>query len=155
MRSLRSLFLSTLAVMIGMGAEQPIPYSHKKHVAMGLACKGCHTAPGKGEAATYPPEALCMGCHASVKTESPHIQKLAKYAEEKKRVPWVRIYKLPDYVWFSHKVHAKAADCARCHGPVGERDVVTKEKSINMQSCQSCHDETQAPNECNSCHNPN
>jgi hypothetical protein len=111
--------------------------------------------PGNGEMATYPPESLCMSCHATVKKDSPNIKKLAEFAKEKKPVPWVRIYKLPDYVWFSHKVHMKKATCETCHGPVAERSVLTKEKPINMTSCMSCHDETDAPNECNICHNAN
>jgi hypothetical protein len=93
-----------------------------------------------------------MGCHASIKSDSPHIRKLVDFAKEKKPVPWVRVYKLPDFVWFSHKVHAKTA-CETCHGPVGEREVVRQEKPTNMTSCMSCHDETEAPNECNTCHN--
>ena len=48
---MRLLCLSLLVA--ALWAEQPIPYSHKKHVAMGLECKGCHTMPGKGEAATF------------------------------------------------------------------------------------------------------
>ena len=134
-------------------AEQPIPYSHKTHVSLGLKCAGCHTMPGKGEMATYPPESLCMGCHASIKTGSPHIRKLAEFAKEKKPVPWVRVYKLPDFVWFSHKGHAKKITCETCHGPVGEREVVRQEKPIGMTSCMACHDQAEAPNECNTCHN--
>jgi c(7)-type cytochrome triheme protein len=110
--------------------------------------------PGKGEMATYPPESLCMGCHASVRNDSPHIRKLAEFAKDKKSVPWVRIYRLPDYVWFSHKVHSKKVTCESCHGAVAERNVLTREKPITMKACMACHDEADAPNECNTCHNP-
>jgi c(7)-type cytochrome triheme protein len=151
------LFLSACliaGIAILWAAEQPIPYSHKKHVALGLQCTGCHTMPGKGEAATFPAESLCMSCHATVKKESPPIQKLAEFAEARRPVPWVRIYQLPKYVWFSHKIHTKEANCERCHGAVAEREVLTKEKPIDMNSCMSCHDEHKASNECNFCHNP-
>lgn len=143
------------AVVLTLGlfaAEQPLPYSHKTHVKLGLRCAGCHTMPGKGEMATFPPESLCMTCHASIKKDSPAIQKLAAFAKDKKPAPWVRIYKLPDYVWFSHKVHMKKAACETCHGPVAERDVVKQEKPITMAACMACHDETNALNECNTCH---
>ena len=142
-------------VLIGwylFAAEQPIPYSHKTHVALGLKCLGCHTMPGNGEMATFPPESLCMGCHATVKKDSPHIRKLAEFARDKKPAPWVRVYRAPDYVWFSHKIHVKQTGCERCHGPVGERSVLTREKSINMAACMACHEEMEAPNECNTCH---
>jgi len=135
-------------------AEQPLPYSHKTHVGLGLKCNGCHAMPGNGEMATFPPESLCMGCHASLKKDSPHIQKLAQFVKEKKPVPWVRVYRLPEYVWFSHKVHVKKAACETCHGPVAGRDVLRQEKPITMAACMACHDETEAPNECNTCHNP-
>src|SRR5688572_17025066 len=89
----------TFALLVAaLAADQPLPYSHKTHVALGLKCGGCHTMPGKGEIAGFPPEALCMSCHSSVKKDSPHIQKLAKFAREKKPVPWVRVYRVPDYV---------------------------------------------------------
>lgn len=107
--------------------------------------------PGKGAAATFPGESKCMACHATVKAESPAIRTLANYFGEKKPVPWVQVYKLADNVWFSHKRHAKST-CAECHGPVEERDVIVKEKPITMAACMACHDETKAPNECNTCH---
>ena len=40
--------------------EQPIPYSHKQHVALGLKCKDCHTMPDPGELMTIPAAAKCM-----------------------------------------------------------------------------------------------
>ena len=144
-------FLLSLQIF---AADQPLPYSHKTHVGLGLKCTGCHTMPGKGEMASFPSESLCMGCHASVRKDSPHIRKLAEFVKEKRPVPWVRIYRLPDYVWFSHKVHMKKATCETCHGPVSERTVLKQEKPITMAACITCHDETEAPNECNTCHNP-
>lgn len=153
MPTLRLLCLSLLLVS-ATAADQPLPYSHKTHIALGLQCAGCHTMPGKGEAATFPAESKCMQCHVSVKKESPAIQKLAAYVQRKEAVPWVRIYKLPEFVWFSHKIHAPAAKCDRCHGDVAAKDVVIKERPIDMNSCMSCHDEHKAPNECNFCHNP-
>jgi hypothetical protein len=34
--------------------KQPVPYSHKQHLAMGLQCKNCHTSPDPGEAMGIP-----------------------------------------------------------------------------------------------------
>ena len=123
---MRLLFLSLFVLA---AAEQPIPYSHKKHIALGLECVRCHAMPGKGEAATFPAETVCMQCHAAVKKDSAAIQKLAAFVKEKKPVPWVRVYKLPNYVWFSHKVHSSSAACAKCHGDVAAREVMVKEKA--------------------------
>ena len=95
----------------------------------------------------YPPEEKCMICHATIMTDSPAIKKLAEYAAQKKPVPWVPIYVVPDYVYFSHRTHINKAklDCEACHGPVRERDVFTKEKPTSMAACISCHKEKGAP----------
>src|SRR3954452_4641731 len=90
------------------GQQQPVPYSHKTHLALGLKCNSCHTNPDPGELMGYPAENFCMTCHQAVKPDSPHIQKLAAAAKEKKRIPWVRVYCLPAYVYFSHRVHTEA-----------------------------------------------
>ena len=76
------------------------------------------------------------------------------FAAQKKPAPWVRIYRLPRQVYFSHEVHAKKAkvDCAICHGPVAERDALSQEKSIAMADCMACHDRYKASNDCNLCH---
>ena len=136
--------------------EQPIPFSHKTHVAKaGVKCLDCHPIREPGFQAGIPREAVCMGCHASVKKESPHIQKLAALADAKQPVPWVRIYQVPDFVWFSHQSHAteKKIECVTCHGPVAERDALGKEKPTNMFGCVRCHDERGASKGCDLCHN--
>ncbi len=138
----------------GDPVPQPIAYSHKTHLAQGLKCANCHTMPGEGEAATFPKESTCMGCHTSIKTDSPEIHKLADFAAKKQSVPWARVYRLPDFVWFSHALHVKVAktDCAVCHGQVAERDVLFQEKSLSMATCMSCHSKQGAPNGCDVCH---
>ena len=133
--------------------QQPVPYSHKTHLALGLKCSSCHKNPDPGEVMGYPAESFCMGCHEAVKPDSPHIRKLAAAAAEKKHLPWVRVYRLPDYVYFSHRVHTHAGvACETCHGPVRERDVITKEVTHNMHSCMACHTASKARNDCATCH---
>ena len=135
---------------------QPIPFSHKLHVALGRQCADCHEMPEPGDLATYPKEAKCMVCHAGVKTESPSIMALAAYFKRQKPVPWVQVYKVPDFVWFSHKKHDKkdGITCDTCHGAVAEREVIYKEKLTTMASCMECHDQMGASVACNACHNP-
>ena len=124
------------------------------HATIGLACRDCHAMPSPGKRATFPAEARCMACHASTKSDSPAIQKLAQYYKEQKSVPWVRVYQIPDYVFFSHQVHLSrdGVSCETCHGPVAQRDVVTKEKGVDMASCMFCHDQYRVPIACNGCH---
>lgn len=135
------------------GQTQPVPYSHKTHLGLGLECKNCHKNPDPGELMGLPATSVCMSCHQSVKKESPHIQKLAEAAKAGKPIPWVRVYQIPTFVFFSHKVHLQAgATCETCHGPVRERDVITKEVVHNMGSCMDCHRRNKASNDCTYCH---
>src|SRR5206468_474915 len=98
-----------------------------------------------------PQEATCMGCHLTVKADSAAMMNLV---QEPDIVPRVKVYRLPDYVWFSHEVHHREAglECEGCHGPVAEREVIAREKSISMNSCIACHDRRGASKECNVCH---
>jgi hypothetical protein len=135
--------------------QQPVPYSHKQHVSMGLECATCHTNPDPGDNMGLPKVSVCMTCHASVKTDSPHIRELAKAAAEKKELRWKRVYQVPSYVYFSHRLHMEAgASCEACHGPVAQRTVIFKEGDITMGGCMSCHEQKKAPNDCNACHEP-
>jgi len=137
-------------------APQPIPFSHKRHAEAGLRCAYCHPARDPGRAAGLPAESVCMGCHESVKRDSPAIATLAEHARAGRAVEWVRVYRLPGYVWFSHRAHGEASlDCQACHGTVSERDVLVKEKPITMRACMDCHARRGASNDCGFCHNPN
>jgi hypothetical protein len=133
---------------------QPIPYSHKQHLALGLECKTCHEMPDPGDQMGLPATAKCMTCHNTVKKDSPNIQKLAQFDKDGQPVPWTRVYNLPDFVDFSHKQHlTKAkASCENCHGPVREREVIRKESDISMAGCMDCHRTNNASVECTFCH---
>jgi hypothetical protein len=134
--------------------EQPIAFSHKTHAAAAIKCLDCHAIKAPGDRAGYPGEATCMGCHLTIKKDSSAIRKLADFAKQRTPVPWVRVYKLPKTVYFSHETHHKQAgvDCAVCHGPVAAREAIGQEKSIAMADCMKCHDQYKASNKCDLCH---
>ena len=73
------------------GPEQPIPYSHKQHLALGLVCSACHTNPAPGNAMSFPATSKCMSCHQTIDKDSPAIQKLTALDRDKQDVPWVRV----------------------------------------------------------------
>jgi Cytochrome c7 and related cytochrome c len=145
--------LYVLLFAAASGPIQPIPYSHKQHLALGLKCKECHSMPDPGEIMGISDASRCMTCHVSIKKDSPAIQKLAAFASVGRPVPWIRVYQIPSYVEFSHKAHLDAgASCETCHGPVAERDRMAREVDISMTGCMNCHRANKATLACTSCH---
>ena len=138
------------------GPAQPIPYSHKRHLALGLECRQCHVNPDAGEMMTFPATAICMSCHQAIAADRPAIQKLAAFAAAGTPVPWVRVYDTPDYVFWSHGKHLEAkVGCVECHGQVAQRDVIAQETDVvTMLGCRRCHDARQVFTDCGDCHEP-
>ena len=133
---------------------QPVAFSHRLHgERAGLACAFCHTEAAKGDLATLPPVDLCLDCHRFIKVDSVEVAKLVAWSDKGERIPWVPVYRVPDYVFFGHAPHVKAGlECASCHGPVATRDVLMKEVSTSMTACLDCHRRTDAPRTCVACH---
>lgn len=132
---------------------QPVAFDHALHVKAGAECLDCHGGAAKKEVAGIPNVDDCMLCHTAIKTESPEIQRLAEMQAAGERLAWVRVYEVPDFVFFSHVNHVKAGEeCATCHGPVGERSVLSKEVSTSMTTCMNCHSDRSFSNECFLCH---
>jgi hypothetical protein len=134
--------------------EQPIPYSHKKHLALGLPCSTCHTNPAPGNMMTFPATSTCMSCHGTVATDKPAIQKLASFSKSRQPIPWVRVYKVLPGVTWTHKKHLDAGmKCQMCHGQVAEMDRISEATSVTtMGVCLKCHQDHGAPTVCSTCH---
>ena len=134
--------------------EQPLPYSHKTHLALGLQCNNCHTNPAPGNMMTFPATSTCMSCHISVATDKPAIQKLATYSKSKQPIPWVRVYKVLPGVNWSHRKHLDAGmKCQMCHGQVQEMARMSEATSVTtMGVCLNCHMAHNAPTVCSTCH---
>ena len=133
---------------------QPIPYSHKKHLALGLHCKDCHANPEPGKLMTFPETGMCMQCHLAVAKDKPAIQKLAGLAKARQTVPWVRVYNvLPGVAW-SHRPHLQGGvNCEACHGQVREMDAMSEVTSVTtMYACLNCHEMNHAKTACDTCH---
>lgn len=81
---------------------------------------------------------------------------LEGYEQRNETIPWVRVYKIPDFVFFSHKEHlASGASCAICHGAVELRDRLEQEVPTSMEHCMDCHKSQGASLECHFCHELN
>ncbi|MEO8662516.1 MAG: cytochrome c3 family protein [Bryobacteraceae bacterium] len=151
---MRTALVAACVVCLAADAPvQPVPYSHKQHIANGLKCADCHAVLEPGEMMAMPQAPRCMLCHRAIKQDSPAIQKVAGFQRENRAIPWVRVYEIPSFVRFSHKTHLDAgATCEKCHGPVAERDVLSRETDISMNGCMACHRANKADISCTYCH---
>ena len=134
--------------------EQPIPYSHKTHIAAGLQCQACHTNPAPGNQMTFPATSTCMACHTTIAKNKPSIIKLAEFAKSGQPIPWVRVYQITPGVTWSHQKHLQAGmQCVMCHGNVAQLDRMAQITSVtSMSSCIGCHQVHQANTTCATCH---
>jgi hypothetical protein len=134
--------------------EQPLPYSHKQHLAFGLECKACHANPDPGKLMTFPETSKCMQCHATIAKEKPAIQKLAAFAASQEPIPWVRVYRVLTGVEWTHRAHlAAGVKCETCHGAVAEMAAMSEVTSVTtMYSCLNCHELNHAKSSCDTCH---
>lgn len=156
-------FVSIVVLVIGFwvywgtfqkAPVQPIGFSHRIHTTrVGLQCNYCHKYADKGLSPGVPAVSVCMGCHDSVKVNSPEIIKLTQYWSGKKSVPWIQVNRLPDHVYFSHKRHVKHGfDCEICHGEVRGMDQIRQVRSLEMGWCVTCHRANKGPTDCWTCH---
>ncbi len=134
-------------------SNAPFDFSHKKHGEMKLQCVFCHETATTGAKASFPVEAKCMVCHQAVKRDSETIKKLAAIPKDAHIVPEKPLYKLPEFVYFSHARHSSAnIRCEQCHGNVFEQDVVELHMPMRMKACVDCHKAKSVASTCTTCH---
>ncbi len=140
----------------GHSPDQPIPFDHKLHVSTnGIQCQYCHNQVERSQHSNVPALSTCMNCHMQVKTDSPHIQKLAEAYSKGESIPWVRVHMLPDHVMFNHSAHIRrGVNCQTCHGPVETMEKIYQNADLSMGWCVNCHrqPENNAPLNCTTCH---
>jgi hypothetical protein len=75
-----------------------------------------------------------------VQKDSPQLAAVRDSYESGEPVPWVRIHKTPDYVYFNHSVHVnRGISCIECHGDIQNMEVVHHAKPLSMAFCLECH----------------
>ena len=114
--------LTVPALVTAPGApHQPIFFSHLIHAGKyQIACQYCHADARRSEYAGLPSVERCMGCHKIIGAQdNPEIGKIHDYWRRGQPIPWVRIFKLPEFTYFPHKAHVRAGlECGTCHGPI-------------------------------------
>jgi len=143
---------------VEVGPEgQPIAFPHDTHAGQyQIDCQFCHFSAERSRSAGIPPVATCMGCHAFVDGQDrpEEVAKLRGYWERREAIPWNRVYKVSDHVYFPHMRHVSGGvECAECHGAVEEIGVIQRvEQPLTMGWCLNCHMETGASRDCAVCH---
>ncbi len=125
---------------------QPIKFSHQVHAGINQTdCLYCHSTAEFSKSAGIPSANVCMNCHLIVRegTNSGkfEINKIHDAYDNNKPIQWVRVHNLPDHVFFSHAQHIGAGklDCAECHGPVKEMNLMEQYSPLSMGWCLDCH----------------
>lgn len=126
---------------VGYAPTQPVAYNHYLHAEqLGIDCRYCHSHVDESGHANVPDSGTCMNCHSQVKKDSPLLEPVRTSYETGEPVEWVRIHKVPDYVYFNHAVHVnRGISCIECHGQINEMVVVQHDKPLSMAFCLECH----------------
>ena len=121
--------------------NQPVPFSHEHHVSgLGLDCRYCHTSVENARFAGMPPTETCMTCHSQIWTNAEMLAPVRESLAKNQPIAWLRVHRLPDYVYFDHSVHvAKGVGCTTCHGDVGQMRLTRQGAPLTMQWCLDCH----------------
>ncbi len=97
----------------------------------------CHPTARTAEKASFAGAPGCLPCHTDRAASRPERP----------------VYKVADFVFFSHAKHYQAKiECARCHGDVAKHDRVAMFRPTSMKACVDCHKAEKASIDCNVCH---
>jgi mono/diheme cytochrome c family protein len=160
--------------------RQPIFFNHVIHAgSFQIPCQYCHADARRSEYAGLPSVERCLGCHKIIGAQdNPEIAKIHDYAKRGQPIPWVRIFKLPEFTYFPHRAHVRfGLECQTCHGPIERMRVVGADtgpklsddlvrlvgfrpppRALTMGWCVECHREqnatrgSKAPLDCVTCH---
>lgn len=136
---------------------QPIAFSHQKHtVDLGIDCTACHDLVTTADHASLPMLSTCMSCHEAAQTDRPEEQKVRDLAAAGKDDVFLKLFRMPDHVFYSHRRHVGIAHlkCETCHGGIAatteapERPLVR----ITMAFCIDCHRRDNVSSDCTRCH---
>lgn len=138
-----SYYFTPKYTRVGYEPTQPVAFDHSLHVEqLGMDCRYCHTYVDRSQHSNIPATSTCMNCHSMVAKDSDALSLVRESYATGEPIPWVRIHKTPDYVYFNHSVHVnRGVSCVSCHGKVNEMEVVAHSESLSMGFCLDCHRE--------------
>ncbi len=133
---------------------QPVPFSHKIHAGDNrIGCLMCHAYAEHAPTAGIPSMGRCAGCHKFIDKNKPDVQAVMTAFRAGKPLLWSRIYRLQDFVFFTHARHVAAGlACQTCHGAVETMDVLRQASPLTMGWCVDCHRARNVNTVCTLCH---
>jgi hypothetical protein len=136
-----SLNAGSFTTAVRVARSQPVPFSHKHHVADdGIDCRYCHTSVETSAFAGLPPTETCMSCHSQLWTNAEMLEPVRASFRTGESIEWTRVHDLPDFVYFNHSIHVnKGIGCSTCHGRVDQMPLMYKVNTLYMQWCVDCH----------------
>jgi hypothetical protein len=143
-----------LLVLPAAPVSQPWPFPHARHGRLG--CTVCHSGAETGARAGLPDLRLCARCHATAPGGISAALWPATPTEPTAPPPWIRVTRVPEHVFFSHRRHVTMAglDCASCHSAVAEATapLARPPRRLDMEACLRCHRQESASDDCLACH---
>ena len=132
---------SSYVTEAGVARRQPVPFSHKHHVADdGIDCRYCHATVETSAFAGMPSTETCMNCHSQIWSDSPVLEPVRASYRTGEPLRWARVHNLPGFVYFDHSIHVnKGVGCSTCHGRVDEMPLTYQVASLQMEWCLECH----------------
>ena len=124
------------------GREQPIQFTHRLHISLGVQCLYCHPGALRGPSPGLPTITKCWGCHQQVaKTQtSAKLKPMRDAIANNANFVWVPVAQVPDFVHFVHRPHIAAGlNCENCHGDFSKVDIYENPQVMNMGWCLRCH----------------
>ena len=136
---------------------QPIAFNHQKHTQdLHLRCDFCHKYYQIGRHSGLPGADVCRICHVIALGTSPEAAKLTELLKTGQPLQFKKLFRLPDYVYYSHRRHVEIAklDCATCHDGIADTRVPPQRPliEIKMQFCLDCHVARGVTTDCTACH---
>jgi hypothetical protein len=141
--TMNELSRSSYVTDVNVPRNQPVPFSHKHHVAgIGIDCRYCHTTVEEAAFAGMPATETCMSCHSQIWADSPMLEPVRASLRSDQSLQWTRVHDLPGFVYFDHSIHVnKGIGCATCHGRVDQMPLMWKVNTLHMEWCLQCHRE--------------
>ncbi len=130
-----------------------ILFSHRYHLMdMGLFCRDCHVKAQSSSLAgenLLPLEETCADCHKEEVKDPAQCEKC--HQDPAQPVAFENPERVID---FPHNFHIEKLelDCQDCHRGMPETDYASRKNWPTMPECLTCHQDADAPYDCETCH---